>query len=73
MMHQIDELTKLEIELVVGAMKNTLTEERYNEILDILLPTILNSPDTQATLIVCGKQEWQERRFQRLKATKSAA
>jgi hypothetical protein len=51
----------------------TLTEERFNELVDLLLPTLEGFPDAQATLLGFGKEEWLDRRFSRLKATKSAA
>jgi hypothetical protein len=53
--------------------RTTLTEERFNELMDLLLPTLEGFPDAQGTLLGFGKREWGERRFQRLKATKSAA
>jgi hypothetical protein len=60
-----DELGKLQAELVLGAIQGTLTEGRYNEILDILLEVAAPSIEATATLKECGELEWIERRNQR--------
>jgi hypothetical protein len=55
------------MELALGAIEDTLTESRYNEILDVLLPSVSDSPEAAATLKGCGEPEWKQRRFERLK------
>jgi hypothetical protein len=66
------EIDALDFELGT-TFDTTLTEERFNELVDLLLPTLEGFPDAQGTLLGFGKKEWRERRFSRLKATKSAA
>jgi hypothetical protein len=65
-------MVSLEAELVLSTLKNTLTEQRYNEILDMLLPNISQSPDATAQLKSFGKLEWRQRRSERLKASTAA-
>jgi hypothetical protein len=61
--------TELEFELVTRSMDDTLTEARYNQILDLLLPTVAESPEAEAMLEGFGELEWQERRHQNHKET----
>ncbi len=68
-----EQLSALESELVLGALRATLTEPRYNEILDVLLPTVADVPEAAATLKACGAPEWKERRFERIRATQVPA
>jgi hypothetical protein len=65
-----EEISALNYELGM-TFKTTLTEARYNELMDALLPTLEGFPDAQATLAHFGKREWLERRFKNEK--KSAA
>jgi hypothetical protein len=66
------EMNKLERELIKTALDHTLTETRYNEILDILLPTMPDIPEGTATLKSLGKKEWIDRRYKRLKVQSAA-
>jgi hypothetical protein len=62
----------LERELVLSSMNDTLTEARYNEILDELLPSI-EVPDAVAMLMGFGEPEWRKRYVERTRRTTSAA
>jgi hypothetical protein len=64
MNYSTTELQQFDVELVKGAVLGTLTEQRYNELLDILLPTA-TFPETRASMLHCGELEWIERRNQR--------
>ena len=50
----------------------TLTEARYNQIMDILLPPLERFPDARATLRRFGKLEWRERRVARERPVQAA-
>jgi nucleoid DNA-binding protein len=50
----------------------TLTEQRYNELMDALLPTLEGSPDAQGTLEGFGQLEWRKRRIERNHKTTAA-
>jgi hypothetical protein len=63
-----EEINALNYELGM-TFDTTLTEKRYNEIMDALLPTLEGSPEAQATLAHFGKTEWIERRYQQKKET----
>jgi hypothetical protein len=54
------EKADLDEELFVGAVRGTLTEQRYDEILAILLP-LTDIPDARVGLILCGKPEWRKK------------
>jgi nucleoid DNA-binding protein len=64
--------TELEFELVTRALDDTLTEARYNQILDLLLPTVAESPDAEAMLEGFGQLEWRKRRIERNHKTTAA-
>jgi hypothetical protein len=66
------EIDALEFELVTTYC-TTLTEARYNEIMDALLPTLEGFPDAGATLKSHGSDEWRKRRAERSHKTSSAA
>jgi hypothetical protein len=68
-----EQRSALEFELVTSALDGVLTEERYHQILDALLPTLEGFPEAQATLETFGKQEWQMRRDPPSNAPSSAA
>jgi hypothetical protein len=54
------EINDLDTELLFGCVQGTLTEQRYDEIIAILLP-ITTIPDARAGLILCSKPEWRKR------------
>jgi hypothetical protein len=62
----------LERELVLSSMNDTLTEARYNEILDALLPSI-EVPDAIAMLEGFGEPDWRKRRFANHHASSAVA
>lgn len=66
------EQNRLEIELFKSAMEGILTEERFNETLDLLLPMLPDIPEATATLKLIGGREWLERRHKRIKASQAA-
>jgi hypothetical protein len=55
-----NEKTELEVELYLGVVQGKLTEQRYDEILAVLLP-LETMPEVQASLISCGKPEWRKK------------
>jgi hypothetical protein len=59
-----EEISALNDELGM-TFNTTLTEARYNEIMDALLPTLEGFPDAQATLKGFGDLEWRKRRAER--------
>jgi hypothetical protein len=68
-MTQQTQFTKAEIDAMNFEMDTTfdttLTEERYNQLLDALLPTLEGFPDAQATLKAFGDLAWRKRRAER--------
>jgi uncharacterized protein YggL (DUF469 family) len=58
------EFDALDFELA-STCQTTLTEQRYNEILDAMLPMLEEIPEAQASLTYSGKREWVERRRNR--------
>jgi hypothetical protein len=60
MNYSTEELLQFDIELTKGAILGTLTEQRYTELLDILLPTVTD-PEAQTNLMGCGSGEWRKR------------
>jgi len=76
-LEQTQDLTPqdLTLELTLNALEGTLTEIRYNEILDILLPDVADCPDAAALLKGFGEPEWKQRRAlrSRTQSTASAA
>jgi hypothetical protein len=69
----MEQQAELEFELATTARKGILTEERYNQIMDALLPPLEGFPEVQATLVTFGKEEWRIRRENPSKAPSSAA
>lgn len=65
------QLSTFERELVVEGLSGRLTEQRYNEILDVLLPNT-SVPDARATLKGFGEPAWRERREARERAVQAA-
>jgi hypothetical protein len=55
-----NETAELEAELFLGVVQGTLTEQRYDEILAVLLP-YTTFPEARASLISCGKSKWREK------------
>lgn|GEM_PF-5523077 len=62
----------LERELFEDAVNGTLTEQRYNEILDALFAVLPDLPEATATLKALGRPEWQQRRALHLEAAPAA-
>jgi hypothetical protein len=54
------EIYDLGTELNLSSSLETLTEQRYDEILTILLP-LTDIPDARVGLILCGKPEWRKK------------
>jgi len=71
----LEQTQDLTLELTLNALEGTLTEIRYNEILDILLPDVADCPDAAALLKGFGEPEWKQRRAlrSRTQSTASAA
>jgi hypothetical protein len=63
-----NEKVELEVELFSSALDGALTEQRYDEIMVILLP-LADIPDAQATLLLFGKPEWREKHYKLLVAS----
>jgi hypothetical protein len=63
------QLTKSEIDAltreILLTFDTTLTETRYNHIMDAILPTLEGFPDAQGTLMAFGQLEWRKRRTER--------
>ncbi len=59
-----DELLELGIELSLSALDGTLTEERYDELVGILLEHETMG-DAAMGIIVSGKKEWREKHLKR--------
>jgi hypothetical protein len=57
---------------ILLTFNTTLTEQRYNELMDALLPTLEGSPDAQGTLEAFGQLEWRKRRIERNRKTTAA-
>jgi nucleoid DNA-binding protein len=57
---------------ILLTFNTTLTEQRYNELMDALLPTLEGSPDAQGTLEGFGQLEWRKRRIERNPKTTAA-
>jgi hypothetical protein len=75
MTHKIlspEEISALNYELGM-TFDTTLTEERFNQILDALLPTLEEFPDAQGTLMGFGEIEWCKRRAERIQKSKNVA
>jgi len=53
--------------------ETTLTEARYNEIMDLLRPTLEDFPDAVGTLEGFGKEVWRERRAARTHPPRASA
>jgi nucleoid DNA-binding protein len=62
------EIGALHFELAT-TFDTTLTEQRYNEIMDLLLPTLQDCPEAQGTLFGFGSLEWRKRRAERNRKT----
>lgn len=58
--HTQQEIDALNFELSVSSSRGTLTEQRYDEIMAVLLP-LASIPDAWAGLILCGKPEWRKK------------
>jgi hypothetical protein len=63
--------SEYELELVTGALYGNLTEQRYIELLDILLPAVVD-PEAQAGLMGCGSLEWRKRYVERVRKQTAA-
>jgi hypothetical protein len=63
-----EEMDTLSDELLLTC-NTTLTEARYNEIMDALLPPLEGFPDAQGTLKAFGHPEWRKRRAEHNRKT----
>lgn len=66
-----EEISALNDELGM-TFDTTLTEERYTEIMDALLPRLEGSADAQATLMGFGAYEWRKRYVERIRKQTAA-
>jgi hypothetical protein len=71
MSYSTEELLQFDVELTKGAILDTLTEERYVELLDILLPTVYD-PQTRAGFMGCGEPAWRKRYVERIRKQTAA-
>lgn len=72
----MEKVTQVEIDALYleldTTFETTLTEARYNQIMDVLLPSLEKFPDARATLRRFGKLEWRERRVARERPVRAA-